>query len=167
MTMLAIAMIAKKDFDGANTKLEKVLRLTRKKYGYSHEKVAIALNNIGFCHYELGGILTASKAFEEAVEILREATNMPIEATLLIQASVMLGRSLNNLAFIRCKREEYAGAIVVQEEALKLQRRVFGNENPVVQDTMKSLAMCMSIANCHDNKEKMEHMAKLYASMLS
>lgn len=165
--MVAITMIAIKDFDGAHTKLEKVLRLTRKKYGYSHEKVAIVLNNIGLCHYELGGVRTASKTFEEAVEILRDVTNTPIEATHLIQVSVMLGRSLNSLAFIRCKREEYAGAIVAQEEALKLQRRMFGNGHAVVKDTINSLAMCMSIANCQNNKEKLEHMTNLYTGMLS
>jgi len=159
-------MIAIKDFDGAQAKLQKVLHLTRKKYGYNHEKIAVILNNIGLCHYELGGLLTASKAFEEAVEILRDSTKKPIEATDLIQISIMSGRCLNNLAFIRCKRKEYAEAIVALEEALQMQRRIFGNEHKVVNDTVESLALCMAIANCKNNKDKLEHVTNMYIEML-
>ena len=160
-------MIAMRDFDGAYTKLDKILRLVRKRHGYGHENVAIILNNIGICHYELGGIRTASKAFEEVVEILRDMTNTKIEATLLIRISIMLGRSLNNLAYIRYKRNEFDGAIVAQEEALRLQCRILGNDHREVKVATKNLAICMAVANCKNNKEKMGNMTNLYMGMLS
>jgi len=168
--MIAITMLALKDYDGAHTKLEKVLRLTRKKYGYDDERVAIVLNNIGLCHYELGGLLTSLKTFEEAVEILREVTKQPIEATVLIQITIMLGRSLNNLAYIRFKRKEYADAIVALEEALTFQRRIFGKSHVVVKNTVESLALCMAKANCEneENKDKLklDQMTEMYVEML-
>lgn len=170
LTMVAIAMLALKDYDGAQIKLEKVLRLTRKKHGYNDERVAVVLNNIALCHYELGGLLTSLKTFEETVEILRDATKRPIEATILIQITIMLGRSLNNLAYIRCKRKEYAEAIVALEEALKFQRRIFGDSHVVAKNTVESLAVCMAKANC-DNEEnkdkvKLDHMTEMYMEML-
>ena len=160
-------MFAMKDFDGAQRRLEKVLRLTRKKYGYSHEKVAIVLNNIGLCHYEQGGLLTASKLFEETVEILREGLNsQPIHTTTSFVKSVMLGRSLNNLAFIRQKRKHYSDAIVALEEVLKIYRRIFDKDNKILKDSVQSLGACMAIANCQDNKGKLAHITTLYTKML-
>jgi len=168
LSMIAITLIALKNFDVAQAHLEKVLRLTRKKYGYNDEKVAVVLNNIGLCHFEMGGLLTASKTFEECVEILREASNNEkLEANIKVQISIMQARSLNNLAFIRFQRREYADAIVALEEALKLQRRIFGDDSQVVKETLRNLGTCMATANCDNNKDKLEHIAEMYADMLA
>lgn len=165
--MFAITMIAMENVHGAHKELEKVLRLTRKKFGYSHKKVAAVLNNIGLCHFQLGGLRAASKAFEEAVEILRDVTNMRPQSSHIIENTLMLGICLNNLAYIQCKRDEYAAAVVVLEEKLVLERQRFGNDHDIVKETVRSLANCMSIANCRDNKDKLEKMSKLYVDMLS
>lgn len=170
LIMMAITMMALKNFDAAQSHLEKVLRLTRKKYGYYDEKVAVILNNIGLCHFEMGGHLTALKTFEECVEILREVARddqKHLEANVKVQIWIMLSRSLNNLGFIRVHRREYADAIVAMEEALNLQRRIFGEDSQVVKETLKSLGSCMATANCDNNKDKMEHMAEMYADMLA
>jgi len=171
--MAAIAMIALSEFDSALAKLQKVLHLTRKKYGYSDTRAAVILNNIGMCHYELGGVLAASKAMEEAIEMLRETSTInqlhynihAMDATQLIQVSILTGRCLNNLAFLHFKRKDYGDAIVALEEALKIQRRIFGNDHPVVRDTVESLATSMAIVNCRKNKDKLDHLRRMYISM--
>jgi len=165
-SMIAISLIAMADFDGSLSKLQKVLHLTRKKYGYNNERVAVILNNIGICHYEYGGLLAASKTFEEAVEILNGTTALKTEsqqgnASSAIRSSILIGRCLNNLAFIHFKRTEYSEAIVSLESALKVQRRVFGNEHVVVRQTVECLATCMAIANCGDKKERRNDVTKI------
>ena len=162
-------MIALQEFDNALTTFQKLLTHLRKRFGYTNYRVAIILNNIGICHYELGGFLTALKSFEETVEILREASincqkdGHDDEKKFLL---ILLGRSLNNLSFIRFKRKEYAEAVVVLEEGLKIQRDVFGNNHKQVKSNIENLAFTMATANCLDNKDKLIHTTEMYIEML-
>jgi tetratricopeptide (TPR) repeat protein len=160
-------MIALQDFDKALSTFQALLTHLRKRFGYTHFGVAIILNNIGICHYEFGGLLAALKSFEEAVEILRDAIkNCQEDSDEMNHLLILLGRSLNNLSFIRFKRKEYAEAVVALEEGLKVQRDTFGKNHKLVKSTIENLGFMMATANCFDNKDKLDHMAKMYVEML-
>ena len=165
-------MMALQDFDNAILALQSILTHVRKRFGYSHYRVAIILNNIGICHYEYGGLLAALKAFEESVEILRDSINCKnaneeVEGSEdKTKLSILLGRSLENLSFIQFNRKEYAESIVALEECLKVNYDVFGNDHKIVKSTIESLANVMATSNCLDNKDKLKHMAAMYIDML-
>lgn len=160
-------MIALQDVDKAIEILQAVLSHLRKRFGYSNYRISVILNNIGICHYELGGLLSALKSFEESVEILREAIARKSEQDEdNTKLRIFLGRSLQNLAFIRFKRRDYVEAIVALEESLKVHRDVFGVKHKLVKATIEDLAFIMATANCLDNKDKLNHMTAMYIEML-
>lgn len=160
-------MIALQDFDNAIVTLQTILTHMRRRFGYSNYRISIILNNIGLCHYEFGGLLAALKSFEESVETLQDSMESKLGKDIdKSRLSIFLGRSLQNLSFIRFKRKEYAEAIVALQEGLVLYRDVFGNNHKVVKSTIESLAYIMATANCLDNKDKLDHMTAMYIEML-
>ncbi len=158
--------IAMQDFDKALSTFQRLLTYLRKRFGYNHYSVAIMLNNIGICHYEFGGALTALKSFEESVEILQDSTKALKNDDENKYLLILLSRALGNLSFIRFKRKEYGEAVVALEEGLKIQRLAFGEHHSVVKKTIETLAFMMAVANCLDNKEKLNHLTKMYVEML-
>ena len=162
-------MVAMQDFEKALSIFQSQLTQLRKRFGYSNFRVALILNNIGICHYELGGMLTALKTFEEAVEIIRDAiTQVEKQDTdERYDLLVVLSRSLNNLSFVLFKRKQYAEASMVFEECLKIVSEAFGNNHNMVRSTVKCLSFVMATANCLDNKDKLERMTNMYEEMLS
>lgn len=166
-TMIAIALMATNDFESACSKWEKLLRGTRQKFGYKSGKVALQLINVGICHYELGGALTASKMMEEAVEILRGITP-PKDVSNQIKFSIVLARSLTNLAHTKCRLNDYGSAIVALEETLEIQEKIYGKDHNAVQQTLSSLGLCMAKANYERGCQKgtLESMTRMYVDML-
>lgn len=164
----AVSLVAIQDFEKALSIFQNQLTHMRKRFGYTHSKVALILNNIGICHFELGGLLTSLKTFEESVEILRDVitnlngSNEDEKSELLL----LLCRSLNNLSYVQFKRKQYAEATVVLEECLKTVREAFGNNHKIVKSTVKSVGFVMATANCLDNKDKLDHMTQMYVEML-
>ena len=160
--------MALQNFDKALSIFQVLLTILRKRFGYTHYRVAIILNNIGICHYELGGILASLKSFEESVEILRDVyKNIQGEDCEEKDClSILFGRSLNNLSFIRFKRKEYSEAVVALEEGLGVERMVYGNDHKMVKSTVENLGFVMASANCLDNKDKLNHMTRMYVEML-
>lgn len=177
-TKLAITLMALQDFDKAISIFQTLLTHLRRRFGYSHYRAAIILNNIGICHCEFGGLLAALKSFEEAVEILQEAMNNALKEEeggdvdgddkrgKCFDLKILYGRSLQNLGFIRFKRKEYAEAVVALEKCLKINRDAFGSDHKLVKATIESLAFIMATANCLDNKDKLDHMKAMYIEML-
>jgi len=165
-TKRAITMIALQDYDKALSTLQRLLANLRKRFGYNHYSVAIILNCIGICHYEFGGTLTALKSFEESVEILQGSTKEPENDHEKKFLLILLSRALSNLSFIQFKRKEYAEAIVALEEGLKVQKIALGEHHTFVKSTIESLAFMMAVANCLDNKDKLNQVTKMYCEML-
>ena len=166
-TMIAIALMATNDFESASFKWEKLLWETRQKFGYTSGKVALQLVNAGICHYELGGALTASKMMEEAVEILRDIPP-PKDTSSQIKYSIVLARSLTNLAHTKCRLNDYGSAIVALEETLEIQEKTYGKDHNAVQQTLSSLGLCMAKANYERGCQKgtLESMTLMYVDML-
>jgi len=165
-TKRAITMIALQDFDKALSIFQNLLGSMRKRFGYTHERVAVILNNIGICHYEFGGFLTALKSFEESVEILRDASEDCRDNEEKKKLLIFLGRALSNLSFQRFKRREFAESVVALEEALKVQQIVYGKRHKFVKKTIENLGYVMASVNCLDNKDKLKQMTKMYIEML-
>lgn len=162
-----LTLIALQEFDNALSKLQSVLHTTRRRFGYHHERVSILLNNIACCHYWLGGHLTAVKTIEEAIEILRETKHKDVEADEVVKVSILIGRCLNNLAFLRSRRHENSEAIVALEEVLVLSKKVYGTEDSIVQDVLNQLSYVMASANNQDSKKTLESITRMYSEMLS
>ncbi len=164
----AITLVAMQDFEKALSIFQSQLTQMRKRFGYANYRVALILNNIGVCHFELGGLLTALKTFEESVEILRDAiAHLEKEdGNERYNLLLLFSRSLNNLSYVHFKRKQYAEASVVLEECLKTMREAFGNSDKMVTSTVKCLGFAMATANCLDNKDKLDHMTKMYVEML-
>ena len=165
----AVSLVALQDFEKALSIFQSQLTQMRKRFGYTHSKVALILNNIGICHFELGGLLTSLKTFEESVEILRDVItdlNGSSDEDEKSQLLLLLCRSLNNLSYVQFKRKQYAEATVVLEECLKTVREAFGNNHKIVNSTVKCLGFVMATANCLDNKDKLDHMTQMYIEML-
>jgi hypothetical protein len=102
-------------------------------------KIAKILNMIGYVHYESGGLLAARKAMEEGLEIQRQ------------QNSQGLATCLCNLAFVHVKRREYTEGICKLEEAMKLQKSLFGSRHPLTVSTLENLSYAMAAANTGNN----------------
>jgi tetratricopeptide (TPR) repeat protein len=110
---MGLIQAAKKDFDNAIMIFSQVLRARRKNLGYNHPEVAKTLSNIACVHFECGGLLPASKALEESIEILRNATDGG-----LLQPA--LATVLSNFGFVLVKRRMFNDAARAYEEALGL-----------------------------------------------
>ena len=54
--------MALEDSDKAVSVFQTLLTHLRRRFEYSHYRVAIILNNIGICHCEFGGLLAALKS---------------------------------------------------------------------------------------------------------
>ena len=169
-TKRAITLVATQNFEKALSIFQSQLTQMRKRFGYSDYRVALILNNIGVCHFELGGLLSSLKTFEESVEILREGAignktnDYGTDETSDLR--LLLSRALHNLSFVHFKRKQYAEASVVLEECLKTTREAFGNKHKIVRSTVRCLGFVMATANCLDNKDKLDHMTKMYVEML-
>jgi len=115
LTKMGLIQAARKDFDNAIMIFSQVLRARRKTLGYNHPEVAKTLSNLACFHYECGGLLPASKALEESIEILRNSSftgGAPLQAAL---ATVLC-----NFGFVLVKRRKFDDATRAYNEALRL-----------------------------------------------
>jgi len=162
-----LVLLAQEDFDGSLVILCQVLRARRKTLGYDHPQVASILNNIGCVHYECGGLLASLKAFEEALEIQRNALMKSPKDCI----EVGISSTLCNIGFVYFKRKEYAEAIVALEEGLQIQRKVLGHLHSTVHTTVENLALAMAAANIRpedsaNTKSTLAKMTEMYMDML-
>jgi len=134
-----MVLLAHQDLDGAHVTFHQVLRTRRKAVDYNPLQIAKILNMIGYVHYESGGLLAARKAMEEGLEIQRQ------------QNSQGLATCLCNLAFVHVKRREYTEGICKLEEAMKLQKSLFGSRHPLTVSTLENLSYAMAAANTGNN----------------
>ena len=139
MTKMALIQAARKDFDNAIMIFSQVLRARRKILGYNHPEVAKTLSNMACIHYECGGLLPASKALEESIEILR---NISFAGAVSIQSA--LATVLSNFGFVLVKRRKFDDAARAYNEALSLRVRTAQADCQSISVTRENLAYSKS-----------------------
>jgi tetratricopeptide (TPR) repeat protein len=145
LTKMGLIQLAKKDFDTAIMIFSQVLRARRKNLGYHHPEVAKTLSNIACVHFECGGLLPASKALEESIEILRNATDGG-------SLEPALATVLSNFGFVLAKRRMFNDATRVYEEALglRVQHCVFAS----IAETRENLAYARASSSISTSKPR-------------
>lgn len=133
---LGLLQVFDNNFDRALQTFTQALYILRKSFGYNHPQTVKALNNTACVHSMCGGGVAATKAIEEAIEILRSSSE---SISLRCVLSVLLG----NYGFILSKRCLNEDAAKVFEEARKLQLSVYPPNHPVLALTTSNLAHSM------------------------
>jgi len=142
LTKMGLIQAARKDFDNAIMIFSQVLRARRKTLGYNHPEVAKTLSNLACFHYECGGLLPASKALEESIEILRNSSftgGAPLQAAL---ATVLC-----NFGFVLVKRRKFDDATRAYNEALRLRLMLGEAVYASVAVTRENLAYGMAFSS--------------------
>jgi tetratricopeptide (TPR) repeat protein len=87
---------------------------------------------------QLGTACCGARLFDEADGYLRAA--LGTELTLLGPENIEVARSLNEIGKVLLKRRHWQEAAAVVRQALALRRKLYGNEHPVVSESLTLLA---------------------------
>jgi tetratricopeptide (TPR) repeat protein len=108
------------DNDSARALLHRVVALDTALFGSAHPDLAAHLENLGQA-YDLGGFLDSNIAILKQVLAMRRA--------MLADDNPAIGRTLFNMAATEWRRNDYAAAQPLYEEALARMRRAYGPEH--------------------------------------
>lgn len=133
LAKLGTTQVALKMFHDARSSLQEALKITRAAFGYENKKVAQMLGHLGYFYFEAGELYASQSAFEEALDIYRRILSQERDRdavmTLLIDTLCSIGSVLS-------RKKCFSKAIDKFEEALDLQRGVFGHDDVRILDNL-------------------------------
>lgn len=136
---LGIQLFARGDFKDASSAFEHAYRLRKLNDGgfdVHHPILAMTLNNIACCEFQMGNYSSALRTLEEARNIQHEAIGSSVqdELDLLHVAIVYVNCGYLNLAL-----KQYDEARSILEEALLIQQSVLDDSHRAVRDTLSNI----------------------------
>lgn len=111
---------------------QRVTELSRRLLGETHPEHALALNNLGRVHHELGNFAAAEPLFQQALAIWRavQGEQHPDVATVL-----------NNLGSLRQAQGDLAGAEQLLRQSLAIRRAILPEHHPDTASSLNNLAL--------------------------
>jgi tetratricopeptide (TPR) repeat protein len=101
-----------------------------------HPSVAITLNNMACCYFQMGNARQALRTLEEADEILQKAVGSSVQAELdLLHVAIVIC----NCGYMKLALKQYEEARSLLEEALLIQQSVLDDNHRAVRDTLSNI----------------------------
>jgi tetratricopeptide (TPR) repeat protein len=134
---LGIQLFASSDFEGALASFREARNLRRFKHASSsHPSVAMVLNNMACCYFQMGDLREALKSLQEADEIQQKAVGSSAQAELdLLHVAIVIC----NCGYLKLALKEYDEARSLLEEALLIQQSVLEDNHRAVRDTISNI----------------------------
>lgn len=112
---IGIQLFAQEKFDEALEAFQEAKRIRLKAGGSKHPIVAMVLNNIACCEFQLGNTLASLVTFQEASNIQQDSLGSTARADLdLLHAAI----TLCNTGYMKLRLKQYEEAQAVFEQAL-------------------------------------------------
>ena len=145
-SQLGIAYLEINEYKPALRAFRAALGIRRKSLDRADPKIARLLNNIGCTLFELGQLVDAEVAFEEALAIQRSIMRHPgclgrgRKTNNVNHVLLTIAATLCNLGSIQLSWKMHEKAIVALDEALLIQQSVLGDDHITVINTKKGIA---------------------------
>uniref|UniRef100_A0A7S1UNU7 Kinesin light chain n=1 Tax=Grammatophora oceanica TaxID=210454 RepID=A0A7S1UNU7_9STRA len=121
LTKIGMLQASNGDFHNALATFSQILRGRRRAHGYNHVEAAKALNNVACVDYECGGLVSAQKSLEEAIDILeKNAFSSPLDKASIDSSLIQVK---NNMAFLLYKRGRFQESKQYYEQVAELQEK--------------------------------------------
>ena len=105
--------------------------------GACHPNVAMVLNNVACCNFQLGNHVAAVVTLNEARDIQKSFVGSPAKADLDL---LHVATTLCNIGYMQIRLKQYDVARCIFEEALLIQQSVYGdNNNKAIKDTLSNM----------------------------
>ena len=102
----------------------------------SHPGVAIVLNNMACCYFQMGDHEKALQTLQEADEIQQKAVGSSAQADLdLLHVAIVIC----NCGYLKLALKQYEEARSLLEEALLIQQSVLDDNHRAVRDTLSNI----------------------------
>jgi tetratricopeptide (TPR) repeat protein len=147
MMKFGLLQLSKRQFQSALQTFTNALHILRKVHGYYHPLTVKVLNNIACAHFECGGLVAATKAVEEAIEILRRTS------TANNDASLALSILLSNQGFLLSKRGLNTEASEAYREAANIQKDLLAHDDSSLVMTKKNLVITEARAESNQHRK--------------
>jgi len=134
---LGIQLFSREDFHGALAAFRKAHSLEKSSNAATssaNPNIAMVLNNMACCHFQMGEYDAALTALKEARQIQQEASSAQDDLDLLHVATVICNCGYLNLAL-----KQYDEARSLFEEALLIQQSVLDESHRAVRDTRSNI----------------------------
>lgn len=101
-----------------------------------HPSVAMVLNNMACCYFQMGNARQALLTLEEADEIQQRAVGSSVQAELdLLHVAIVIC----NCGYMKLALKQYEDARSLLEEALLIQQSVLDDHHRAVRDTLSNI----------------------------
>lgn len=118
------------------------------------EMIAISLNSLSLCYHLLGNDIKAIHTAEEALEFIKKAKGHIISTVDETLASI-----LSNLAMYYFGLDEYEKAIQLDQEALSIRKKIYGEEHPAYANSLNHLSITYEQAGNYQEAISIGHKA--------
>lgn len=135
---LGIQLFARSDFDGASAAFRKAHNLRKDIDGgeVPNPILAMTLNNIACCDFQVGRHSAALDALEEARSIQHKAVGSSVQDDLdLLHVAIVYC----NCGYLNLALKRYEEARSILEEGLMIQQSVLDDNHRAVRDTLSNL----------------------------
>lgn len=136
---LGIQFFARGDFEGALTSFREAHAVRNVKNdgsSSSHPSVAMVLNNMACCYFQMGDHLKALETLQDADEIQQKAVSSSAQADLdLLHVAIVIC----NCGYLKLALKKYEEARSLFEEALLIQQSVLDDNHRAVRDTLSNI----------------------------
>jgi serine/threonine-protein kinase len=135
---LGIQLFARGDFDGASSAFRKAHNLRKESDGgeVPNPILAMTLNNIACCDFQLGRHGAALDTLEEARNIQHKAVGSSVQDDLdLLHVAIVYC----NCGYLNLALKRYEEARSILEEGLLIQQSVLDDNHRAVRDTLSNL----------------------------
>ena len=135
---LGIQFFARGDFDGALTSFREA-HSARSSHGEDssrHPRMAMVLNNMACCYFQMGNHPEALKTLLEADEIQQRAIGSSAQDELdILHVAIVIC----NIGYLKLSLKQYEEGRSLLEEALLIQQSVLDDNHRAVRDTLSNI----------------------------
>jgi tetratricopeptide (TPR) repeat protein len=134
---LGIQFFAQERFHEAMHIFSESKKIRLLELGGAHPKVAMVLNNVACCHFQLGNHLSALVTLKEARGIQKNAVGPSARGDLdLLHVAI----TLCNIGYMQIRLKHYEHARSSFDEALMIQQSVYEDDNnKAIRDTLSNM----------------------------
>jgi len=134
---LGIQLFARGEFEEALQAFKEAHKVRNKQDGpQTHPMVAVVLNNIACCNFQLKNYRTALLELQEALEIQQKAVGSSAQADLdLLHVAIVMC----NCGYLSLCLKLYDDARSLLEEALLIQQSVLDDNHRAIRDTLSNI----------------------------
>lgn len=136
---LGIQLFARGDFQGASSAFGQAHGLRKERDGGGDTPnpiLAMTLNNIACCDFQMGNYHSALRSLEEARNIQHNAIGSSAQDDLdLLHVAIVYG----NCGYLNLALKQYEEARSILEEALLIQQSVLADDHRAVRDTLSNI----------------------------